>query len=727
MSLMLVLLTVRALVMAGMSTGSSVLKNSEPHGGVVGMDAPQCVEDGMTLSCDYWNYTQVVYIDEGLGSLVHKVVVSHARRLNMSEGMCVNLTINNVTDLIVVEDEGGEPCKVNLELTARDSTLNRLPRWTSQMHLEDSTVNLLASDASIIQLTVVNSAIKVINISQPLQEGATATFLSSSIDTLERLIAERGSDILLYKTTVGVVSPIGLLLNGGNVTLRESSTATASGDSVLITPGSSLRLENYTGSLTVEATMNATSVISETRPSKRLCHCEPENPYFGMFVAMLILLLCLSIVAVFTGISFQRRKDRSGSSVRSFSGYIRRKMREMSADDFATLLLQREIGCDCLLALEKLRYRVVSSLHTEKLLHQALVTEIDRKFEAELVRARKDAQDKHTHLESCKATELGQIEELFNQEIGKPTRRNWDKVKHILERRKVEEEKLIHEKTREKIYDAEHHDNVQKLERKVCTVKENKEFITKLANLGRQTLSQWRKIIESSDVSLDANHHSRKLLLLMESLLQSRQNDMESRYERQIEEQDKKYLSDMKLQEKGFVGKCAQLEKDYREGCHKIFNEQKKELDALLSTDKLLEERIEELYQVKTRIRDVRLSLDVKKAQETYSERNLRVQHLDSVVQIQRGHMEDMERLIEVITDAQKFYVQVMRQSLAKGNDEGSQDEEEEDLERQPEDLDENSEEEMRFLSGRREEACVEDGSEGLHRHVEDLGTQTEE
>lgn len=661
-------------------------------------------------------------MDEDLGPLVGTVVVSNARWLNVSEKMCVNITVKNVAQVVTEKGEG-DSCKVNIKLSARNSTLDRLPNWTSQVYLEDSNIISLSTNASVTQLTVINSAIKVVNISQPLPEGASATFVSVDINTLQRLSVEGGSDVFFYKSNISVLSSEGLLLsNGGTVTLRDSSTASVSEDSVVISPGATLSLENYTGSLTVKATttMNATSAEPEKGTFQLPCDCNLQNTYFRVFIAMLILFLCLSIVTVFTGLSLKRKKTRSRASLRSLSGLIRQKVKEVSTDDFGTLLLQREIGCDHLLALEKLRYRIVSSLHTEKLLHQTLVAEIDRKFETGLLLLHKDTQDKRTYLESSKMTELRQTQEMFNQEIGKPTCCHRDEVRYVLEQRKAEQENLIHEKTKEKIYDVEHRDTGDKLEHKAGTVRENKELMMKLANLGRQTLFQWRKIIDSSDVSLEETPASRKLLSLVERLLHARQNDMEHKYERQIEEQDKIYLSDMKIQEKKFVEKCAQLEKSYKECCSKITDEHKKQLTTTTCTEELHRDRLEELYEIKTRVQDVKLSLDMKKAQDRYSGVDIRLRHLDSVVKLQKGHMEDMEELITMIMNAQKLYVKALRQSLSRPNGEKFRGEGDEELRVDVE------EETMNNDSYEEEEEEEEDGV-ALHRHVEDLCVKNEE
>ncbi|XP_053643228.2 uncharacterized protein [Cherax quadricarinatus] len=260
----------------------------------VGINAQFCNQDGATLFCDYKGTRRMVHMDEELDSSVQKVFVHNAVKLQLSESVCINVMLNNVADVVVVRGEG-QPCEAHLELLARNSTLDRLPNQVHYVHLENSIFNSLATALSITQLTVINSSIKVLDISSPLQNDVPAKFESSKIDTLEKLHVANGSELILDKSSVDIVSSHGLIIEA-RVVLRESSINASLEESVVMYPGATLKLDSFSGHLAVKVKSQGPN----GRPQVTLppCISIPDKSYWEEFITCLILLIIAFVFIV---------------------------------------------------------------------------------------------------------------------------------------------------------------------------------------------------------------------------------------------------------------------------------------------------------------------------------------------------------------------------------------------------------------------------------------------
>ncbi|XP_069938147.1 uncharacterized protein [Cherax quadricarinatus] len=261
----------------------------------VGINAQFCEHKGATLLCDYKATQRMVHMDEELDSSVQKVFVHNAVKLQLSESMCVNVMLINVVDVVVVRGEG-YPCEAGLQLLVRNSTLDRLPSQVSYVHLEHSIFTSLATALNINHLIVINSTIKVLDISSPLQN-ITSNFISSKIDTLEKLHVANGSEFILYKSSVDIISSHGLIIKG-HVVLTESSIYSPLEKSVIMFPGASLKLEKFSGNLAVKVKIQE---LNNDRPQVIQRPFEPciNIPYKSYFEAFIMCLILLIIVCVF--------------------------------------------------------------------------------------------------------------------------------------------------------------------------------------------------------------------------------------------------------------------------------------------------------------------------------------------------------------------------------------------------------------------------------------------
>nr|XP_045604725.1 uncharacterized protein LOC123762317 [Procambarus clarkii] len=289
-------------VVTCMGRQSGVLSNAQEL--LVGIDAQHCQLRKTVLYCHYSDGNQVVRLEEveTNDQVVERVTVTGARKLLLGDS-CVNISLEEVAEVVVAR--GTRPlCNTDLELSAKKSTLDRLPDWVSRIHLEESSVISIVTAASITSLTVINCVIKVLDISKPLPAGSVAKFISSSIDTLQRLEIGAGSTLTLEHLTIDVLASKGLILRGGHTEIRSSSATTVMDDSLALGSEATLSIVNFSGELKV-------GVLIDTETN--LCY---SKTYFWTMITALTLFAVLCLIALF--IIFARRRKRSSNKTRTF-------------------------------------------------------------------------------------------------------------------------------------------------------------------------------------------------------------------------------------------------------------------------------------------------------------------------------------------------------------------------------------------------------------------------
>ncbi|XP_042205337.1 uncharacterized protein LOC121854692 isoform X2 [Homarus americanus] len=266
----------------------------------VGLDSSHCELKETILHCDYKQVTQEVKLEELLtdGQAVQQVAVFNARKLRLSDAVCVNFLLENVSEVVVVAaGEGSSDCQAaELELSVSSSTLNRLPAQVRSVQLRDSSVTSFTTTSSITRLTIINSVIKILLLSQPLSAGSSASFTSTAIDTLQKLEVAAGATLTMVHTTIDVVASRGLILRGGNTEIKSSSATTMLHDSVLVGQAATLTIENHSGQLRV-----AVLTLADQHP------CYLKDFFFWGFITSLVVLVVVCVVWVY--LWHRRRKQ----------------------------------------------------------------------------------------------------------------------------------------------------------------------------------------------------------------------------------------------------------------------------------------------------------------------------------------------------------------------------------------------------------------------------------
>lgn len=222
------------------------------------------------------------------GQIVDRVIVSNLRKLQLGE-ICINLSLQNVGSVMVTKHKGHTKpaCKTDFTLSAKNSNLDRLPSGASRINLKDSTITSLATDTNIKELSISNSAVKVLDIAKPFEEGSTATFISSNIDTLQKLEMGHASRLTIQHTTIDVLASEGLILRGGSTEIKSSFAVTVLDDSVLLGADATLHIENYSEQLRISVLK-----YDVQKPSAA------DYFYFWAFIVSVVLLVVFFFILV---------------------------------------------------------------------------------------------------------------------------------------------------------------------------------------------------------------------------------------------------------------------------------------------------------------------------------------------------------------------------------------------------------------------------------------------
>ncbi|ROT71980.1 hypothetical protein C7M84_009660 [Penaeus vannamei] len=259
----------------------------------------------------------MVLMTERLDAPVRKVSVLGAGQLHLSESLCADVvSLDRIAEVVVVRGES-DPCQQSeVQLTVRNSLLDRLPNRVTRLHLENSKIGSLSSaTAAVANITATNCHIDVLDISRPLRgEGASATFQDSTVRKIERLEMAGQSRLRMHRTSVTIVASKGLVLReGAHMALVESTVWPLADDSVLLGGGASISLENYPGKFSVKS-------VTEAKPSLTESNAAPveqvaENNFFVGFVVCLVFVVLLSTVLLITCIILKKERAKTRTSL----------------------------------------------------------------------------------------------------------------------------------------------------------------------------------------------------------------------------------------------------------------------------------------------------------------------------------------------------------------------------------------------------------------------------
>lgn len=417
---------------------------------------------------------QVVSLARPLDTSIKKVSIHNTQKLHLSDSLCVNISLYNVADVVVIRD-GETKCKEDLELFARDSVLQEIPRHVKRFDLQDCTVVSLTSAVNITSLLVTHSAVGLLNIEAPLSAGSFVVIRHSSVSILQRLELQQGSKLFVQDTNISEISPKGLVVSGGSTVVENSSFKTTSRESIVLSLGGEISLMNNTGLVKV------VDVVEDTYLGQSSCLSFQDisnYSYFIEFVVVLVLLIFSSTVflVLMCKLFQNKRKLRAltkGDSIPDGKTYDKNnEAREplLEANDSDS---KEDVGV--------LLKETVSSVNKETSSHLQTLTELKCNYELGLRETQEQIDNKERQLDSDMKSELKAIEQQYSKELREPTMFNWEKIKEILLKTNEAEVEHIVEKYKERKYDIQNHCDVHKLHYNVALLRENKQYLIKLS------------------------------------------------------------------------------------------------------------------------------------------------------------------------------------------------------------------------------------------------------
>ncbi|XP_042226070.1 uncharacterized protein LOC121869041 [Homarus americanus] len=618
----------------------------------VSVDALYCVLKGPDLSCNYTNGDQVVNMVEQVNETVQKVFVYNAVKLQLSEAVCVSVMVNNVADVVVVKGEE-HPCDRHLTFSATNSTLNRLPSQVDHVHLQDSNITSLAVKVNITQLTVINSIIKVLDISSLFTFGASINFVSTHIDTLQRLHVTNGSELLLQRTKVDVLSPQAVVIDGGNLVMRNSSAITVAEESVVMYPGSKLNLEQFSGNLRVKA-MGRVGATSQTTPcsTRRPCNCETATSYLGAFVACLLLLI-VSVIINILGVVYvkrnylqrdnhkteERQQGQLGpqSCVKYSKGEETQLLPQQSSSD--SLQTYKDSLLQLLKDFEDKRQRVKSK-------HESFILELNNANEAEM-NDKKDKADENLD-ENIKLKEK-KILDLEEELIAIDASGKYAANKKALVEAKKELIDALKENVKvSKLILPES----QKLVKRKKVWSENDQWLKNMAEISQDWLTRWSETRTSHDEITTRLSPLEKLFIITGDLLSREVKRVLRKYESEPvqTEVNIKNISEEDEMLKESV-KCKYLtEKEiFEKGRDKYMNDLKNKYE--IETDIVIKQYLTHLERLEVHYKTKLLKLD-----EARLAAGDKLSHQEALGRIQEKHLTDMETIMNNILAVQNSH-----------------------------------------------------------------------
>ncbi|KAK4320742.1 hypothetical protein Pmani_008399 [Petrolisthes manimaculis] len=287
-------------------------------GGVkeVAIGASECQMKNTELHCDYTDVEQTVSVSNvGVNDpTITRVVLSNARHLEVSVAVCINLTLQAVTQAQVAVEEGhecrerqscvGDQCEGNnydsLEFSANNTGLDHIPGWATKIHLDHCRATSLALKNHIQSLYVANSDIKVLDLANPLDEGSSAKLVSTNIHTLQRLHTGPGSRLELRQSTIDVLASQGLVFNGGHVELVASAVVTVMDKGLALGSRATFHIRGFSGHIQIH-------VLDSNNEGG----CKnSDDIYFWLFIVLVPLMTIILAALILVECVRKRRRSR---------------------------------------------------------------------------------------------------------------------------------------------------------------------------------------------------------------------------------------------------------------------------------------------------------------------------------------------------------------------------------------------------------------------------------
>nr|XP_045596014.1 uncharacterized protein LOC123756757 isoform X1 [Procambarus clarkii] len=631
----------------------------------VGLEAPECIHKGVTLLCDYRNSHQAVHIGGPVDERVHKVFVYNSDTLLISESLCVNLSVTNVTNVTVVS--GGQGCHSTLEFSSKRSSLNKLPSRADQIYLEASNITRLFASVDVTHLTVIGSLIDVLEVRAPLLDSIHAIFHSTRINTFKKMQLSRGSRLLFENTHVGHLLVRCLVVEGGDVVMRDSFTRMASEDSIVMAAGSTLTLDNYTGSLKVTTVREQPTLLTATYAPTTAKECSLIVTYFREYVACLVLML-LTILSftVATLLLHLRRKSElwSRSNLRQSSPepldkedvkFTSDPLLSYDQEDEQKSFLKQVSGKQAesyLHNLERLTQEVCTSMQKQKSLLEDELKVVEKECRAKLKEIDDRRHNRSQIEEDLINSELHDHETKYHSEE-KRKDKNWEELTRLLHQIRALKT------SKEALYNTRNEEEVEQVEYTAKLNEANMKFLKALNKVGQISLATWR----TSRGSIGECHPD---LVAMDDLFKHVVKSLNEELVNIIHKSETKAELEQYIMHHELNSLKEQRDKVLEELNTKYKMEHFNLANRTQTTEasKIKRKKLKAFYDSRTDVLTLSQRLEQTEVLSERSGHKLTLAHLNRTTQLQKQYINEVENILSMLEYVLRFNVKLVRKML---------------------------------------------------------------
>lgn len=140
---------------------------------VISEELPECsrslYDSNPNLYCHFLNSNkECLKLEDTLGDAIEKVFIHNAQNVLLMDTLCVNVSLQNVSNVTVIESDRNS-CEKDVQLDVAKSSINFIPKYVNILKvLKQSTVKYLSITDKFLKFKILNSNIRDFNINSSL-------------------------------------------------------------------------------------------------------------------------------------------------------------------------------------------------------------------------------------------------------------------------------------------------------------------------------------------------------------------------------------------------------------------------------------------------------------------------------------------------------------------------------------------------------------------------------
>lgn len=224
----------------------------------VSLSSPYCKQVDSSVSCDFKDTEEPVFLDELPTPRTSKVFLHNAGSVTVAAKVCIHLAFFSVSSITFAKNsECPADAKISLRLV--DSGANLVPPQVIRLDMEDSSATVLDTEAEMESLNLQRSSLGVLHAPKPFRANTIIKLEHSTISSLDGLVLE-GSQLLMINTTVDTIRKHAIQLRDSSGSIWVSSFRQTYDQALLLGAKSTLTLKGVDGKITLAGSEEASSL-----------------------------------------------------------------------------------------------------------------------------------------------------------------------------------------------------------------------------------------------------------------------------------------------------------------------------------------------------------------------------------------------------------------------------------------------------------------------------------